>query len=131
MSSRAYHSWYDARRRCSDPRRPEWLHYGGKGIRMCKRWRESFTDFLEDVGTPPTDKHTLDRIDSEKGYEPGNVRWATRKEQTRNRKVTRMLTHNGETLSFAEWAEKLGIPFRTLKARIDKYGWTVERALTP
>ena len=129
MSIPTYHSWYDARRRCTDPRRPEYRDYGGRGIVMCESWAKSFQAFLADVGECPPN-HTIERINNNGNYEPGNVHWRPRSDQARNRRITRTLTFNGQTLSIAEWAEKTGLPFRTLKARIDKYGWDVDKALT-
>lgn len=80
-----YRSWQMMKNRCHNERAQDWAHYGGKGIRVCKRWRESFGAFLEDMGRRPTPLHTLDRINPRRGYTPANCRWATRKEQARNR----------------------------------------------
>lgn len=96
---------------------------------MCESWAKSFQAFLADVGECPPN-HTIERINNNGNYEPGNVHWRPRSDQARNRRITRTLTFNGQTLSIAEWAEKTGLPFRTLKARIDKYGWDVDKALT-
>lgn len=91
------------------------MNYGGRGITVCERWL-SYEAFLADVGERPTAKHTLDRYPNNDGhYEPGNVRWATRKEQARNRRSARMVTIDGETRSAIEWAETAGIdPSRIL-----------------
>jgi hypothetical protein len=78
--------WTDMLRRCSDPRRPEFKHYGGRGITVCDRWRESFANFLADMGPRPSPGLTLDRRDNDGNYEPGNCRWATVLEQNRNRR---------------------------------------------
>ena len=75
--------------RCYNPEHPNYATYGGKGIRVCQRWRRAFRDFKQDVGQPPSAAHTLDRIDNLKNYTPSNVRWATRKQQSRNRKFCR------------------------------------------
>lgn len=72
--------------RCSRPGNNRFYLYGGAGIRVCDRWNASFTAFLSDMGPKPTQKHTIDRIDSSKGYEPGNCRWATQKEQSANKR---------------------------------------------
>jgi hypothetical protein len=76
--------WYDMIRRCTDTRAINWKYYGGRGIEVCGRWRESFDAFYEDVGPRPAEFYTLDRINNDGNYEPGNCRWATRKEQQAN-----------------------------------------------
>jgi len=95
---------------------------------VCERWLK-FENFLEDMGEPEQGM-TIDRADNEGNYEPGNCRWATRKQQGRNTRANRRLTHNGQTLCLAEWAERTGILYQTIHKRICSYGWTVERALT-
>lgn len=77
------------RQRCQNPNADKFKHYGGRGIRVCDRW-QSFENFFADMGHPPTPKHELDRMDNEGHYEPGNVRWATRKQQVRNTRVTKL-----------------------------------------
>lgn len=81
-------AWLDARRRCHDPRAAAYANYGGRGIRMCEEWRFSFEAFLAHVGRRPGPGHSLDRIDNDRGYEPGNCRWATPTEQGRNTRIS-------------------------------------------
>jgi hypothetical protein len=78
--------WASARYRCHNPNAASYKHYGGRGITMCDAWRENFSDFFEYLGPRPSKKHSIDRIDNDRGYEPGNVRWATRKMQSKNRR---------------------------------------------
>lgn len=86
--TRIYRIWVNMRTRCNNPNSPNYEKYGGRGIAVCDRWNESFENFLADMEQPPSEKHTLDRIDSEKGYEPGNVVWATYTRQ--NRRTSRV-----------------------------------------
>jgi hypothetical protein len=120
-------SWREMHRRCYDSGRSDFEHYGGRGIRVCKRWHQ-FEPFLADMGERP-EGTTLDRIDPFGNYEPGNCRWATPTEQNRNTRANRMLTHAGRTLCLAEWAEETGIKPTTISMRLAR-GWPVARALT-
>jgi hypothetical protein len=114
--------------RCTNPADIGWHRYGGRGITVCTRWRESFADFYADMGNRPVGT-TLDRINNDLGYEPGNCRWSSRTVQARNSRNARMLTFNGQSRSMSEWSELLGLNIGTVWKRLDK-GWTVERALS-
>jgi hypothetical protein len=92
--SREYRIWQSMRNRCNNPNASHYARYGGRGIRVCARWEASFDDFLADVGRMPSPTHTLDRIDNDGNYEPGNIRWATRKEQAQNRHQARVSLAN-------------------------------------
>ena len=121
LSSRPeYRSWIEMRRRCSNPTRPEWARYGGRGIRVCERWESSFDDFISDMGPRPSSRHSLDRIDNDGNYEPTNCRWATAEEQARNRR-TNVVLATGEIQ--ADAAARLGITPRALTGR-RAAGWT-------
>jgi len=115
------------RNRCNNPNAIPYAHYGGRGIRVCAHW-QLFKNFFADMGPRPSPKHTLDRIDNDKGYEPGNCRWATRKEQARNRSTSHLVQAFGQTLTLAEWSEKTSINQTTIRGRL-KRGWAPERAL--
>lgn len=123
----AYRSWASMMRRCFEPSHKSFKRYGGNGVSVCEPWRE-FASFIADVGDPPSSAHTLDRIDNSLGYEPGNVRWATQKEQQRNRTNNRSFTANGETMCAQEWAERLGVNASTLVRR-HHLGWDDERVI--
>lgn len=116
------------RQRCENPRNPRWDRYGGRGISVCARWRESFAAFLEDMGPHPGDGYSLERIDNELGYEPGNCKWATRVEQQRNRSPKTTLVVRGERRSLMEWARLRGIHPATLHSRL-RAGWEPEKAV--
>lgn len=127
-SNPLYTVWSSMIQRCENPNHKAWKYYGGRGIKVCRRWRNSFKLFLADMAPRPTGMQ-MDRRDNDKGYMPSNCRWATRSEQHRNRRSNRMMTFSGETMTMWAWAEKLGIKPMTLFIRIKK-GWTVEEALS-
>ena len=113
--------------RCGDPKHEKFPKYGGRGIRVCRRWLRSFEAFLADMGPKPSPKHTIDRKDHDGHYVPSNC-WATLKEQNHNRRGLVWLTFGGTTLCVKEWAELLGVNMHVVYARIRK-GWTPENAL--
>lgn len=123
-----YDTWRAMIRRCHNPAAGNYPRYGGRGITVCQAWRDSFDAFLEDVPPRPTAGHSLERIDNNRGYEPGNVRWATAAEQARNRRDNHYLTARGRTLLLEEWAEITGIPKSTLFNRIAA-GWPDEQVI--
>lgn len=117
------------RQRCSDPNHVDAHNYLGRGITVCDRWQSSFANFLADMGRRPSPRHTIDRIDNDKGYSPENCRWATPAEQGLNRRGNRRLTYRDETLTLTEWAHRVGLSRDVLKARL-ALGWSIDRALT-
>lgn len=123
----SYSSWIAMIRRCTDPTQSFFARYGGRGISICARWMK-FENFLADMGHRPAGT-TIDRIDNNGNYEPGNCRWATRKEQSRNLSVNRIISFRGESLCLTAWAERIGFAPRVLTKRF-KCGWSVEKALT-
>lgn len=109
-----------------NPRHKDFKHYGGRGIKVCARW-DNFLHFLTDMGEKPTGM-TLDRIRINEGYEPGNCKWSTQKEQTRNTRVNRLLTFKGKTQPLAAWCEEMGLVYTTAHRRL-RLGWRVEAVL--
>jgi hypothetical protein len=99
-----------------------WANYGGRGIKVCKRWLK-FENFYSDMG----DAHglTLDRIDSNGDYEPSNCRWVTTKQQSRNKRNSRFIEYNGKKQTISEWALEIGVPHCSLTYRLDA-GWPIE-----
>lgn len=122
-----YSTWCAIKQRCSNPNATAYRLYGGRGIEMCAEWAASFEAFFRDMGTRPNGT-SIDRIDVNKGYAPGNCRWASSKVQGRNRRVCKTLTYLGRTKTVAEWAEETGINLKTLCTRLER-GWPVGRAL--
>jgi len=123
-NERIYSIWRNMKTRCTLSSRPAYDFYQG---RLCDRW-QSFDSFYEDVGEPPSNSHSIDRIDNAGNYEPGNVRWATPKVQMRNRRNTVYLEYKGIRKPLYDWADELGVSPRVLSSRI-RNGWTVERAV--
>jgi len=128
--SKVYGTWVDMKQRCLNPNITQYARYGGRGITVCKKWADSFEAFYKDVGEPPTSKHTLDRINNDKGYEPKNVRWATRKEQSNNISTNVWVTYDGKCMTWAQWAEHLGISYNCLMTR-KKVGKPIQKILQP
>lgn len=125
-----YRAWSNMIDRCERVSSKSYKDYGGRGIKVCNRWRDSFAAFLEDVGSRPSTKHTLERIKFDDDYYPGNVKWATRLEQARNRRNNINITYKGETRGLREWAGLLGIKYGTLYHRY-KRGISVEELFAP
>ena len=118
--------------RCINPRNKKFSDYGGRGITIFQGWIDdpvSFINYIKDVlGPKPTKGHSLDRKENDKGYEPGNLRWATAREQCMNQRTNRLITFNGETKHLVEWARNLGISMGHLSSRIKT--WPLSDALT-
>lgn len=124
---RTWVSWNEMLKRCTDPRNSGYPRYGGRGIRVCDAWMNSFEAFLRDMG-PRAAGTTIDRIDNDGNYEPGNCRWVDAKTQARNRGNNRLVTFKGETLTVTEWAQRIGIHPSTLAIRLRN--WPVEEAMS-
>lgn len=128
-TSTEYTTWVSMRVRCYDKKNPQYDNYGGRGIKVCHRWLKSFDNFLEDMGRKPSPQHSLDRYPNNNGnYEPGNVRWATPKEQANNKRTSRILVLDGVSKNLKTWAEEFGIKEQTLRYRINK-GQSLESIL--
>ena len=126
--SREYIIWGLMRQRCRNPKATGYHRYGGRGIKVCERW-DSFENFWADMGPRPSPRHTIERSDNDGNYEPGNCRWATYADQSRNKRNNRNLTLNGETLCLNDWANKTGLTSRAIGRRLS-LGWSIESALT-
>ena len=122
--------WHTMKARCYNPEATGYERYGGAGVVMCDEWRESFDAFYRDMGPRPSKEHSVDRYPDRSGnYEPKNTRWATRKQQGRNKRTNVIFTLNGISKTCIEWSEIVGIDPLTLQARRYR-GWSDEDVLT-
>jgi len=126
-TTRVYKVWQNIKDRCHNPGSKRYADYGGRGIVVCRRWLDSFENFYQDMGDTPKSM-TLEREDNNAGYSKENCRWATYKEQARNRRNNRMICHNDEVKCLAEWAEDRGLTYSALYGRLER-GWSVARSL--
>lgn len=130
-TSPEYRSWRSMKYRCSASKKPtDVQHYQNRNITVCERWINSFENFLEDMGSRPSPKHSIDRIDNNIGYSPENCRWATPKEQANNRTNNIVVTIGDETLPLAAWLAKSWMSRSTFDHRTRKLGMTPQEALT-
>lgn len=127
--SAEYKAWQAMKLRCHTTTNVNYQNYGGRGIVVCERWRNSFVNFYEDMGPRPSPSYSLERKDNDGIYEPDNCKWATRKEQSNNTRAVVHLSYQGQTKSISEWARITKILFATLRARLQR-GWSVEEALS-
>jgi hypothetical protein len=121
-----YRVWRGVKLRCRDLSN---LKYGGRGIRICAEWENSFPAFLAAVGRAPSLLHTIGRINNNGNYEPGNVQWETVEQQAANKRTTRFIEYNGKRQALCLWARELGLNYHMLLYRFQN-GWTPEQAFT-
>lgn len=127
--SPVYALWHTMINRCHHPGTNGFDYYGARGIVVCPRWRQSFAAFYADMGARPSPNHSIDRLDNDRGYEPGNCVWATSHQQARNRRTTRMITAFGKTQCLSDWAVEFGLKVITLHRRL-KNGVPFEDAVS-
>ena len=123
-----YQTWRAMISRCEDPKADRFQQYGGRGISICDRWRNSFQNFLADMGQRPAGTF-IERIDVNGNYEPGNCKWETQARQARNKSTNKLITFRGETRPLIEWSEKLGINYSRMRARA-QHGFPPEAILS-
>ncbi len=128
--TRLYKTWLGIKDRCNNPNAQYYSLYGGRGIKVCEEWSNSFVSFKDwALDNGYKDNLLIDRIDNDKGYSPSNCRWSTAYEQVHNRRPQKSRYFNGERVSLKKLAKQCGIPYGTFKMRL-QMGWSVERAMT-
>jgi hypothetical protein len=127
--TKEFTAWRQMRRRCNSKEDKSYVRYGGRGVKVCKRW-DSFEDFLSDVGYAPSNKHSLGRIDNDGDYEPANVEWQLPETQANNKSTSRAITAFGKTQTLQQWANEYDIDRSCLSTRLDCYRWTPEEAIS-
>lgn len=120
--------WRGMISRCKSPKNKHYPNYGGRGIKVCDAWLKSFPCFVRDMWPRP-DNQTLDRINNDGNYEPGNCRWATATEQVRNRRISRFVTIDGKKIHLLEACEQYNVNYDVFMKRTKDYGWNPEQAL--
>lgn len=128
-NTREYACWNQMIQRCMNKNNPGYKHYGARGITVCDEWL-IFENFYKDMGQKPDPEWSLERIDNDSGYRPENCRWASRLTQCNNRRSSKRLLFRGRLMTVAEWAREVGIKQATIRARINRDGWSIEEALT-
>lgn len=118
--SKEYRCWAKLKDRCLNPNDGSYADYGGRGITVCDRWHNSFEAFYEDMGAKPSKRHSIDRIDVNGNYEPGNCRWATPQEQAQNQRTTRFVELAGEKLALKEACRRIGAPYTSVHKRMSE-----------
>lgn len=127
-ATKEYRTWGGIKQRCLNKNTAMYSYYGGRGITMHESWKYDYEQFVADVGRCPPDKRTLDRIDNNGNYEPGNVRWSTHIDQANNTRHNVWLTAFGKTMTLVQWARYANLPYHTLRNRHNG-GWTDEQAI--
>ena len=127
--SEAYHILYGMKKRCTDVNAINYQDYGGRGIMVCERWEKSLDNFMMDMGPRPSMDHSIDRIDNNLSYRPGNCRWGTNKDQANNRRNTPKIEIDGEIKTLKQWCEHFNTNYTTAYNRIHACGWEPSDAL--
>jgi len=122
-----YYVWMAMKGRCLNPKSKQYVNYGGRGIQLCSNW-QIFTNFYNDMGDRPSNKHSLGRVNNELGYNKDNCRWETKEQQDNNKRTNVFLEFNNVKLTISQWAKIIGLNTDTLWRRIQA-GWSIEKAL--
>ena len=127
--TRIYRIWQNMRARCYRKANHNYHSYGGRGIIVCEKWKNSFSAFYADVGLPTSNNHSLNRTDNDGPYSPENCTWVTQQEQMNNTRVSHYLEYRGKKLTISQWARKLNIGRAVIQQRL-KHGWSVTETLS-
>lgn len=131
-NTKLYRIYSGMKNRCNNPSAQAYSDYGGRGIKVCDEWNDSFIPFNEwAIANGYSDELSLDRINNDGNYEPNNCRWVDMHEQATNRRNTLLVTYNNETKPLIDWCREFGINYTTARQRIYKYGWDIEKVFTP
>ena len=128
--STEFKTWIGILSRCENKNNKDYIHYGGRGIKICDKWRNSFQEFLNDMGRKPFKNYSIERKDYNGDYCPENCCWANTLTQVRNSRRNLFIDYNGEIKCLSAWAEEIGIKYGTLSTRIHQLNWPIEKALT-
>jgi len=123
-----YRSWTAMKARCYNPNSNSFKRYGALGTTVCERWKDSYLNFIQDMGNKPSKSHSLDRIDVKGNYEPSNCKWATKIEQGNNRRNTIYVVYEGEKIALKMLCRKLGLDYERMKSRV-RMGWDILKAI--
>ncbi len=127
--TQTYEIWCGIKKRCYNRQHVHYNDYGGRGITMCEEWRKNFEAFYHDMGERPSPQHSIDRRDNDKGYFKENCRWATQVEQQNNTRKNIFYLHDGVYKTLATWCRELKLDYRIVYQRIQRYGWSFEKAI--
>ena len=125
--TKEYRAWASMKNRCSNQKHKDYKNYGGRGLRVCDKWVNSFESFIKDMGMRPPGRYTIERIDNNKGYSPGNCKWATFKEQLNNTRRNKLISLEGKTKTLSAWCKDLELNYNTIRSRL-RMGWSPEKA---
>lgn len=129
--NRLYSIWCNIKQRCYNSKLPTYARWGGRGIKMCDEWKDSYTAFKEwSINNGYNNNLTIDRIDNNLGYTPDNCRWTTPKVQSNNRSTSVYFPYKGREYTLSELADATGIKYHTLFARVNKLGWSIDKAVS-
>ena len=130
-NSKLYRTWAAVKRRCNTPSDKNYKNYGGRGIKMCEEWNNSFEAFMNwAISNGYSDSLTIERIDVNGNYCPENCTWIPANEQQNNRRTCYSITYNGKTQTLIDWCSELNLPYKLIHNRIHKLGWKFERAIS-